>query len=109
MGKLLKGMNIAKTVHDVVKDPNPANKAAAVVTTAVGAAGHPYLAPLAGAAAKKVVEYGMRPEVQAKAKEIGGNIAKGAANAAGAAGRGLRRGMGSVAAKVSEFKAGHGK
>ena len=109
MGKLSKGMNIAKTVHDVIKDPNPANKAGAVTAAAVTAAGHPYMAPLAGAAVKKVVEFGMKPEVQAKAKEVGRSVADGAAKAAGAGIRGIRRGVAAGARKVQAFREGHGK
>lgn len=109
MGKFAQGLNIANKIHEIAKDPNPANRAGAAVTAAVGAAGHPYIAPLAGAAAKKVVEFGMRPDVQAKAKEIGKNVADGAASAAGAAARNVRRGVGTGLKKIQAFREGHGK
>lgn len=109
MGKFTKGLNIASKIHEIAKDPNPANKAGAAVTAGVAAAGHPYIAPLAGAAAKKVVEFGMRPDVQAKAKEIGQNVGKGAAKAAGATARGIRRGVGTGVKKIQAFREGHGK
>lgn len=109
MGALRRGIKIAETIRSVVKDPNPANKAASIVGAATAAAGHPLLAPVAAAGAKKVVEYAQRPEVQAKAREIGQRAATGAASAAGAAARGVQRGATNGLKKLQSFREGHGK
>jgi hypothetical protein len=102
MGKVAK---VAGIVSDVVKADNPAEKAGAIAAGAAAVA-HPIVGTMAAPLIKKgvsaVVQKGIDtandPKVQAKAKEVGGNVAR----------RG-RTAMRGVASRTAELRAGLGK
>lgn len=100
---------VAKGVEQVVKSDNPGQTAGRIVRAGVTAA-HPVAGVVLGhliekgteAAVNKGIEVVKNPEVQAKVKQV-------ASSTVDAGARAIRRGAGSIAARVSEFRAGHGK
>jgi hypothetical protein len=96
---------VASIVSDVAKSDNPADKAGAVAAGAAIAA-HPIAgtlaAPLIKKGVSKVVQKGIDtakdPKVQAKAKEVGGEVAR--------RGRSAVRGL---ASRAGELRTGLGR
>ena len=113
---LRKVVSGVKAVADIASAANPGERAGKVVSAAVTLA-HPVIGTVAAKPIEKVtakvvnggIAIAKNPEVQAKVKEVGSAVGRKAIEIGSDAGRAARRGVGSAAAKVREFKAGHGR